>query len=237
MLQRILEVVCAVVSDLCLLPMALVCMLWPRAKETTLRQTPARLGVLMLHGSGINENEFVVGRRCLARWLPADVFVTAPNYVDSEEASISDLASSTMRHLTRVKSETGISRWVLVGHSMGGLVGAKMLDKDLDIPMLVTIATPWRGSALLAAKHRWGGLLRPRHHDMLPGSHFLQEIASEHQAAKLVCVGSKHDAMVWGRNWHPRYGTRLASWDYLGHYSLVASPAVWRFVAHCIKKA
>ncbi|GAA5184264.1 hypothetical protein GCM10025771_37900 [Niveibacterium umoris] len=116
----------------------------------------ARVPVLFVHGAGGNPREFEV----LINALDRDRFQPWVYYYPSGvrlEAAAQGLDSI----ISALRRELGFSRMIITAHSMGGLVSMAYIKRqeasgkrDL-VPLLVTLATPWRGhrAAALGVKH------------------------------------------------------------------------------------
>ena len=233
----------AFLLDLLVLPLAVLCLLLPPLVAAKHKNQTS--GVLLLPGSGMNTNEFWVGARLLRQALP-DHLVTCFDYAQSAPAAnIQQYAEKTLAHLQTLSAETGIKRWAVIGHSLGGLVAAQVLvladsnrDNGFSVTALVTIASPWRGAPLLDVKatalRSCRSRMHPRHQQMQPGSAFLTDLTKniEPSTYKLCCFGSVHDALV--PEWYPET-CYLESFSLFGHYSIVLSPGLWREVAAFVK--
>ena len=112
--------------------------------------------ILLLHGSGFDESEWLVGRTFLSLYNnPKYGQVFSLNYDTCSTKGIEDFATNEIRNkCLEIQKVTGQSQIILIGHSMGGLVAsyyAEHLSKkdNIDIEHIITIATPWQGTPLL----------------------------------------------------------------------------------------
>jgi len=181
--------------------------------------------------------------------LPAgDFHVVAIDYAGlvSNDAAhgIDTYARGPVRQqLLSLKHTTGITRWCLVGHSMGGLIAAYYAEKlavedKLSIAHVLTIASPWQGAPILSRLSQPG--LAVRYQQMSVNSHFLPSLGKEARKhrAMYTTVGSDVDAMVPGRRWSldlPGIDVSPDKFSWLGHYALIAWPPLWRLVTQKLK--
>ena len=229
----------ATLLDLCLLPFA-GCLLL-KAWWSKSRSTENGTGILLLHGSGFNQQEWIVGRFLLWWWLPSHFHVFSMDYaglISNEfHDGIDTYAHGPVRkHLLDLASQTGIQKWILVGHSMGGIIAGFYAEEfnQHDIPLVISIASPWQGSSLL---EKLSPPLPRRYQQMLPKSPFLDQLGQAIATGKrrYVAYGSEHDLMVSGKSWC------LASADNrcyngLGHYAIIAWPPLWYDLAKVIQQ-
>jgi pimeloyl-ACP methyl ester carboxylesterase len=138
---------------------------------------PAKIPVLFVHGI----NGSPINFRFLIERLDLNKFQPWVYYYPSG-ASLSLCADHLAQTMEKLRLRHGFKRFFVVAHSMGGLVARAFILRYLehgersDIPLFVTIATPWAGhkSAELGVKyapavvHSWV--------DMAPDSRYLREI-------------------------------------------------------------
>jgi len=160
----------AILLDLLLLPAALIlCLLAcckvnfnPKVEEIKKGKVP----ILLLHGSGFNETEWIIGRKFLDKTEYGSVF--SFNYdgllSNDPQKGIEDYASEKVRkEIRRIKVLTGSNKVILIGHSMGGLIASYYAENfakldDVIIDHVFTIATPWHGSSTLEKLWKLGGI-------------------------------------------------------------------------------
>jgi triacylglycerol esterase/lipase EstA (alpha/beta hydrolase family) len=180
-------------------------MIFYRFLITEPRAAPAALPILLLHGVGCNAGVW----HGFLRYL--DSRGIGPVYTLSYGpplAAIEHFASQVAGRIAEIRSATGASQVVLIGHSMGGLVARAYLRQygGARVRRLITIGTPHHGSM-----HAWlmTGICLSQ---MRPGSEWLAglaETAGQTGGVPVVSVWSWHDSMVtpqtssrikWGRN-------------------------------------
>lgn len=153
-----------VVSDLAVLPAAGAVLLLEKTMgyfNTDFNPKPeeAKIGkpaIVLLHGSGF----------CQAQWDLARLFlmdeefgsVYSLNYAEGltfnhPDSSIGDYArGEKLRTLmSKIKEDTKQNRVIIIGHSMGSLVGECFAQRhademEIEIPHLLSISTPWQGT-------------------------------------------------------------------------------------------
>lgn len=129
-------------------------------KVITNRLTP----VLLIHGSDSNQQQWLVFRQFLSMYGIGHVFTVNLNKSprkNDPNRDILDYARTVHNKLICMKklytkASLDMDQVILVGNSMGGLVGAAYcvsefanIDQPLfKISALITISTPWKGSIL-----------------------------------------------------------------------------------------
>jgi pimeloyl-ACP methyl ester carboxylesterase len=245
-----IRVFVATAVDLLLLPAALVllCVEWweQRRRAQPVRgagppqsHSTNKVGVMLLHGSGFNKSEWCVGRYLLQRWLPKHYHVFAMNYAglvsNRHEDGVDTYAGIVYAHLDGLHAEYGIRRWILVGHSMGGLVASyvaeHLSDGSLIIDQVLTVSTPWQGApALEWLAKKSSAPLPVRQQHMRRGNGLLVQLTDKASEAKrrYVSFGSDVDLMVPHARWMLNDKTAAYRYGWLGHYAIVAWPPLWR---------
>ncbi len=254
---KIPRIIFTILCDILLLPAALALLLVARCKsnfnpkpeDVKQRTTP----ILLLHGSGFNQSEWVVGRQFLKNQEYGSVFSLNYDGLASNDPTkgVEDYAQDKIsKEIKRIKELTGSDRIILMGHSMGGLIAgyyAENLAKadEVNVEHVISIATPWQGTPSIDCFWKLGGRFSKereskRHQQMsLSGGtetdpKFRQNLVakalnSERKGVrKYYNIWSTTDYAVPGAHGRvtedPR---RQRSFSYLGHYALVAWPSVW----------
>jgi pimeloyl-ACP methyl ester carboxylesterase len=76
----------------------------------------------------------------------------------------------------------GVRRFAVVAHSMGGLVSRGFIQRhyqssrSTEIPLFVSISTPWGGHAAAASGVKSAPVVVEVWHDMAPGSEYQREV-------------------------------------------------------------
>lgn len=252
---KIPRVALTLAIDCMLLPGALVLLLVacskadlnPNKDTVKVKKIP----ILLLHGSGFNETEWVVGRQFLKKDEYGSVFSMNYDGLVSNDSSkgIEDYARDKVsKEVKRIKELTGSDEIIIVGHSMGGLIAgyyAEFLAEPNEVKHVISIASPWQGSPTIDSFWKLGGPCSKeketkRHQQMSVSGGtkddplFRQTLVNKalqserNGKRKYYNIWSSTDYAVPGRHGNltedPR---RQRSFSYLGHYALVASPQVW----------
>ena len=177
-----------------------------------------RLPVLLVHGYGCSRGAWWWLRRRLeaAGWTVATISLE-PVY-----ASIDDYVEPLARRIDAVLAQTGSDRLLLVGHSMGGLVARRYLQRcgSVRVARLVTLGTPHQGSQLA---HLGAG---ENARQMRPHSDWLRALANPAPLLDTVVIYSPHDNFVMPQANLELPGATARAIDGLGHLAMLFSPRV-----------
>jgi predicted alpha/beta hydrolase family esterase len=191
----------------------------------------SRNAIILVHGSGTHELQFILARRHLHKLYGGAVYS-----IDLHTNKTDRIERYAMRLSSKVNEISLLYDSItLVGHSMGGLVCGYFLVKYQNVSKiknLVTICSPWKGAPLLEYLHFLPCLKTERHLQMTPNSHFLQDLEREFhcrreiQECHIICVGSKRDIQV------PLKYAILDNCDVIvknyGHTSIIMFQDTWR---------
>jgi triacylglycerol lipase len=142
------------------------------------------------------------------------------------------------RKIERILAQTPSQKIDIIGHSMGGLIGlyyVKKLGGHARVRKLIMLGTPVRGTWLALAGVMTLGLWSTSSWQLLPRSHFLDELAQGP-----IPPGVEVTTIAAARDWVvPLPTTRLqganATTVPLGHSSLVVSEEVYRRVINTLR--
>lgn len=246
-IQKISELAFSVLSDTLILPGIGLLVLWMllRPSFNPLFLKKDKVPILLLHGSGFNESQWIWGRFFLRNKNYGSIFSVSYEkglVTNDPKQGIDDCAMGKVRDkILEIKKLTGQNELVLIGHSMGGLVAsyyAEHLAKEdhCNIRHVISIASPWQGTPVIKQ------LLTKKCHEkryvqMSPNSPFREKLianalCSEQTGQRTYyTIGSKADLLV------PFPHSSLAqdlphqhTFSSLGHFGIVVFPHVWNKV-------
>lgn len=263
--EKMLEIA-TIISDVLLLPGALALLLTacckinfnPKLEDVKYGIPP----VLLLHGSGFNESEWLVGRQFLKEEQYGSVFSLNYDGLISNDPSkgIEDYARCKISaEVKKIKKITGSDRVILIGHSMGGLIAGYYAEyfaqaDKVNVEHVISIASPWQGTPLIDYFWQLGGCYSKeketkRHQQMSVsgGNHtdpnFRQTLVAK--ALDSEKKGIRKYYNIWSTTDYAVPGvygsltedsSRQRSFNYLGHYALVAWPSVWLQIRSWLNK-
>ena len=176
--------------------------------------------VLLVHGYGCSRAAWWWLRRRLeaAGWSVATI------NLEPVCASIEHYVDPLARRIDEVLAQTGADRLLLVGHSMGGLVARRYLQRfgNARVAKLVTLGTPHHGSQLA----RIGAGENAR--QMRPHGDWLRALANPAPLLDTVVIYSPHDNFVMPQANLELPGASHRAIDGLGHLAMLYSPRVGR---------
>ncbi|RMF95578.1 MAG: alpha/beta hydrolase [Candidatus Schekmanbacteria bacterium] len=190
-----------------------------------------RSAVLLIHGYLHNRGMLLPLKFLLRKYGIKDVYDLnlSPPF-----SSIIDFSQKLSEKIKKLKKE-GYNSFILIGHSMGGLVALyyALSRKDLDIKKVITIGTPHKGT--LFAKIALGKCGR----EMVPESGFLKELDSlrkEMPDLKIICFWSKLDNMIIPSGNAVAENSESYSLNYSGHITPVYSKAFAKRIVEIIQE-
>jgi triacylglycerol lipase len=198
----------------------------------------AAMPVILVHGWIHNRSAFLGTSRVLRRH--GFRHIHAFDY-DPLAHDIPEVAGMLAAEVDRVLAVTGAERCMLVGHSMGGVVGryyVQQLGGDRTVDTVITLGSPHRGtySAFLG----WGASAP----QMRPGSPLMRmlEETARPTDVRYVAVYSDLDLLILpavsAKLVHPALRAHNVKVADLGHLSLLLSGEVMRIVvAHLADRA
>lgn len=248
------RIIFTLLIDVLLLPGALVLLLIAcckpnfNPKDSDIK--PGSLAFFMNHGSGFNESEFVIARLALQKYGPSFSLNYDGLASNDHAKGIEDYALNKLRpEIIRLKA-LGINRFVFLGHSMGGMIGAYYAEHfaeadEVKVEHVISVATPWQGTPMVDWFWKLGGRFSKeketkRHLQMsISGGpetdpKFRQKLVAK--ALQSEREGKRKYYNIWSSTDYAvpnRCGNltedprRQREFSYLGHYALIAWPSVW----------
>lgn len=195
------------------------------------------VGIVLLHGSSADSREFIAGIEYLKR-RNCLFHIFTFNYTQDRYTKIETLEQSLKSTLIEWAQFHNINSFVLVGHSLGGLIGAGAMNDikngkyDFNITKLITINTPWQGVPLLAkCPSSWKTVIQT---EMEPCSAFICELNKKTQFESVLAMESSFDMLVdYSQPFNKPNQTETLN-ILSGHYSAVCFPSVWDRVLNAI---
>ncbi len=163
--------------------------------------------------------------------------------------SIAEQAAIIADKVEGICARTGLSRFHIVGHSMGGLIARHYVQHhggDRRVKSLVTLGTPHHGTptAFLGLGVTMGGLLSSSALEMLPGSSLLRRLRHTPfpAAIPLTSIYSRHDVVCpwWASRLEPGPGEgHLQNRELrrVGHTGLTHDAGVYALVRQALEDA
>lgn len=238
---RVPRAILSTAIDIAFLPVAALLLLIACGKSNydTSHPKQDKIPILLIHGSGFNEIEWVASWPWLNKEEYGSAFtLNLDDLVSNEDhMGIDDYAMKVRDKIRKIKQLTGQNEVILIGHSMGGLVAAHYAEEfatneEMTINHVISIATPWNGAPILNCKSE--NEKPKRYKQMSEGSAFLTELSHKalqsnaNQLRTYYSIGSTTDFMVPGASGiltnNPN-NNRIYSW--LGHYGIIAYPGTW----------
>jgi len=217
--------------------------------------------IILLHGAGINQCQWVAARHLLHLHGFRDVYsinyFTGILHINAENNGVPEFAKVAVQKIKQLDLQAGADVW-LIGHSLGGLVSAHIAEKSGDDPLennlrirsIICVSSPLVGSSLLAClRTRLPECIvqctRPEVLDswMVPDSAKLEQlrecVTNKNRIDKYKFLTGQLDAMV-----RPDSALLEESLDicaqhrvrlpHLDHYNIAASPWAWAKIAQWI---
>lgn len=154
---------------------------------------PNKIPVLFVHGITGTPLEF----QYLIEHLDSKRFQPWVAYYPSG-VSLGRVADFYAQLIEKLRFAHGFKRMVLIAHSMGGLVSRDLLLKlhaqhaRFDIPLFVTLSTPWNGhkAAEMGVEH--APVVVKSWYDMAPGSPFLRGLFYDGETRRSIPGKTRH---------------------------------------------
>ncbi len=216
--------------------------------EQAIRDRPP---VLLLHGSGFNQTEYVGLRSFLEKErLCGSIY--SVDYAGLVTNEMEDgweeyVERKIVPQVQKIQEETGRKDLIIVGHSMGGLVGATFAELGAaeriqsNVLRVITIQTPWHGVPLLKfwrKKTKYKGSEQMRLQSPLRERLVVLAQTSDRVFKRYCSIGSSCDPAVPMThafiNHDPSRSFRL---NFGGHYGPIANLSVWKKIQEWILEA
>ena len=113
-------------------------------------------------------------------------------------AGLRDVTVQLRDAINGIESRYSVSSLIIVAHSMGGLIARDLLlsrgpEALPEVPLLITLSTPWEGHKGAAFGARFALTPPPSWRDMAPGSAYLSELFGDAPGAeRTLPEGTQH---------------------------------------------
>ncbi len=247
----------ALVKDVMLLPLAGYYLWNPLSwKENKDKHDNKAVPILLIHGSGFNQSEWLIGRKHLMKeesQNDCDIKrksqqpVYSFNWDTSNEFDIEYYTTHLEKKINEILETRPNRDIILIGHSMGGLMAGyytEYIAKSARVNVLkvITIATPWQGTSALEPFVKIRNFLKlnpmaKRYQQMLPNSLFLRELNEmiRDSSVPYITIGSYHDLMVPYPSCHLESARSKTTLWGLGHYSIIISSTLWKHICSDVR--
>lgn len=244
----------AALLDFLLLPGALLLLL-AAACKVNFNPEPDKIKksitpILLLHGSGFNESEWIIGRQFLKKEAYGSVFSMNYDGLVSNEynSGIDDYArEKVLQKIQQIQEETGCSEVILIGHSMGAMIAGYVAEHYVkDVKRVISIGSPWQGSPTidrgwkLTCNYEYSRSQETKRHLQMSVAggggdpDFRKRLVEKAQASEQAGLRKYYNVLSTTDYAVPGYSGLLSAdprrqrvFNHLGHYGLVVWPSVW----------
>ncbi|MFM1921766.1 MAG: hypothetical protein RLZZ303_3400 [Candidatus Hydrogenedentota bacterium] len=190
------------------------------------------LPILCVHGYVCNGGYWASMRAVLARSGHGRSYTLN---MDPTFGSIETFAAAVARRVDEILAETGESKVILLGHSMGGLVSRCYVQRHggVDkVSRIVTLGTPHHGTV-----SAYGGFGEDAR-QMRPSDAWLKALNAEPPVdVPITSIYTFHDNIVFPQDTSVLPGAKNIGLPGIGHLELAFSPAVQRLVLEEMREA
>lgn len=226
--------------------------------------------IVLIHGKGFNKTEFIIGMQYLKKDIYGSIrtFDYAGLLSNDHTDTIEDYCKITHDVIESICNDVNVRDVILIGHSLGGLIASSYAEniakeKNINVRMVITIATPWHEPPLLKYFDN-GSLLNQQMKEpylMILRQKVLKSIKNNEDYQKKiippVCYQSIKMSFMIEKPTpaYPKYFTISSKDDLLvpkncgkiddnlnnhlevscvGHNMIIASPTVWKHICKLI---
>lgn len=190
------------------------------------------LPIVLVPGFFTNRGYLHAWRQSLLKQGYGQVYAVSPEPIFN---SVEKNAEHLARFVDEVLADTGASRVILIGHSMGGLVIRLYLHRFggmAKAALAIAVGSPFGGTVLTQGKEKLGPIIVQLSHDSDWSRAFMAEAEAMPCPIPFIAIWSPHDSIV-----SPQTGTRVAE-HYgrnivipgVGHMEMVNSSQVMRIL-------
>lgn len=200
------------------------------------RNLPSDTGIVLLHGFLRSPGDWVRFKRRLQNKIDLPIFNLQLHPTFSP---IQSIAENFGEDLKKLEQEHGVKQWILVAHSMGGLIGvyyATHLDTQQQVKQVITLGSPYHGTKVSSLA--LGNNAKQMHPKAAFVEQLRQDIAKE-QHFKLFQIATPYDNIVfpWQSSFtDPQFVTEQYTTKPMGHIALLHSKEVNQKVVEWLLK-
>jgi len=197
---------------LVLAPAFILSKILPNEPDEIVKADGTDIAIVLVHGKGANKNQFLFLKRYLVKekFGTEHIFpVFSVNLLRNDESdvdyTVESLAKNLKNHIQQMKAK-GFKRFIFIGHSLGGVVGAYFKHNlaralDVEVIMLIAMGVPFYGISPLVPKLiRYScGILKNDKcvEQLLPNSKILLNLQNAIQEDETIFyIMGKYDAVV-----------------------------------------
>lgn len=223
----------AIYRDICYLIYITWLNLTNRLKPLIWHQDSLLNPVMLIHGSGGNNLEWLACSKYRNKWIknPTYAFSFNHNRLCDDNHYIEHYVKITEKHLLDVYNlhEKPV---ILIGHSMGGLIAFNLIERHANkIDRIVSISSPIQGAPALDYTIIKKIFNTKRHKQMTSESEYLYKI---HNMIKnfnkpILAIGSPHDFHV--PEMYAYFDSANVTLNKIlgyGHFSIINNDEIWR---------
>lgn len=140
-----------------------------RFADLTVHNNPSKYAVLLIHGYGRCQTDWLWLRKQLPKHMPVFLVNLKPAFSTIEKITIQSLPGV----ISNIRQQTGCEKVILIGHSMGGIVASfykEFMDHQQEIAAVIAIGSAFHGTKIAILG------LGENAREMCPGSEFLNSL-------------------------------------------------------------
>ena len=215
--------------------------------------------IVLLHGSGFNESEFIVARYFLNKDTYGSIlsFNMEGLVLPDTDIGVDDHAKGIVREkFQEIARLTECNTIIPIGHSMGGVIAAYYAECFAEEDVLImedifTVASPAQGTPTLDFiwTHISPNFKNGKRHNQMSASggesyqDFSKELCMKAQESerqkkrRYHCVRSITDwAVPFQSGLYTDDPDRILTYNYVGHYGIIALPSTWNWMTPALDR-
>lgn len=232
------------ILGLFLLPLRTIKLIYPEPVDKTYFHSKPDCAdaILLIHGSGVNELQFVAARYILNNLMLShnktfrvySCDLSSGSVITKSDESIELYSDRVREYINQNIYSKPTNRLILIGHSMGGLVAGLVALHDPKVKVVVTLGTPWHGAPLLDYVINFPTFRTARHRQMMKNSSFLSALRDNiyrKNHFNILTIGSQYDVQVPKDHYFLSHQKAVhKELNGYGHSSMIVIPNVWKII-------